>query len=310
MQSSDDEPSEQKIHPDNINEGAKNQADKVDQPPISKAQAKCEPDKKQHCPKCNRRCLPWLNFSVQVLLFFAATGAFIAACYYASISYKQWSIMDQTFQEIKKQTTSAETSANAAKNAAKAAMESNNLARQALHNDERAFLYQKSQELHIFAHKPGEEFPGNVTLIIKVNNSGETAARRAITKVDFCQRLGGPPKDFNYPFNRQELPPILVAPKSDATISIPIPNDIWRNLELNKTDMIFYGEVLYLDIFNIRHRVQFCRRYSGVVVSRDGTIENYQWADCEEHNCDDDDCPKQWGKAGVECCTPQEKNCS
>ena len=65
--------------------------------------------------------LQWWQFWVQVGLFLATTSAFIAAAYYAHIANEQWKTMNNTYNEIKKQTTSAETSAAAAAITAKTA---------------------------------------------------------------------------------------------------------------------------------------------------------------------------------------------
>jgi hypothetical protein len=54
---------------------------------------------------------------VQKGLLIATALTFLSAIIYAGIAHKQWSTMDKTFQEIQKQTISAQTSANAAKSA-------------------------------------------------------------------------------------------------------------------------------------------------------------------------------------------------
>jgi hypothetical protein len=61
------------------------------------------------------------NLRVQIGLLIATTLTFLAAIIYAGIAHRQWSTMDQTFQEIQKQTVSAKTSANAAKSASETA---------------------------------------------------------------------------------------------------------------------------------------------------------------------------------------------
>ena len=65
----------------------------------------------------NYRLQKW-HLRVQFAVFFVASCAAAAAIYYAHVAHKQWEVMNKTYGEIQKQTTSAEISANAARKSA------------------------------------------------------------------------------------------------------------------------------------------------------------------------------------------------
>jgi hypothetical protein len=180
------------------------------------------------------------------------------------------------------------------------------LTRQALYTSQRAFLFYDGAQITTGNHKRGQNVSGPVTVMTKITNSGQTAARRTKVIIAYCQRLGGLPKGFSFPYTNTERNSILIAPRGAIAVPLSLEPKLLPELELGHTSITVYGEAEYVDIFEVKHITQFCINYKGLVVDGDtGDVKEYLWSNCDQHNCADDDCPQQWGEAGVDCCSPE-----
>ncbi len=118
---SENEPSEEEKKSIRTDQPPNKEANQVTPSKIPETEPGCKPVDNYYTKGDKNNRLQWWQLWVQIGLFVATTGAFIAAAYYAHIAEKQWKTMDDTFKEIKKQTGSAEKSAGAAESAAKTA---------------------------------------------------------------------------------------------------------------------------------------------------------------------------------------------
>jgi hypothetical protein len=166
-------------------------------------------------------------------------------------------------------------------------------------------LYLKGIKIEGPPHKPKEQVAIPGYLAITWENSGETPARKAAFYVESCTRPGWPREDFRFPYTKKDgRPQSLIPPKGTVKTVIKLDPDILCNVEREKSNMIVYGTVTYTDIFDQVHKSEFCRQWNGYTTNdTTGIIEDNQWDNCQQHNCHDDDCPQQWGKPGVGCCS-------
>lgn len=163
--------------------------------------------------------------------------------------------------------------------------------------NKRAFLYCKEVNIIPNTTKDGKIDPAksNNIAILWVN-SGETPARKVIISVNYCFRKGELPNDFSYPgMTGQEQPIMMVSPKSEITSLFALPNSIFNNLEGNS--LFIYGEVSYIDVFNVSHKTQFCQKYvtTRFNMKEAASPDKYMFSPCGKHDCCDDDCPKYYG---------------
>jgi hypothetical protein len=95
---------------------------------------------------------------------------------------------------------------------------------------------------------------------------------------------------------------MLVAPEGTAQVAMLLPEPLLLDIETNKRKMFVYGDVLYKDIFNSWHKTEFRLRYGGFVLNEDNLeIKTHLFFNCEQHNCDDKDCPEKWGSNDAGC---------
>lgn len=176
------------------------------------------------------------------------------------------------------------------------------VAYQTMQNSERAFMYAKEILIVGDGGKVGEP-PADRPAIVAVTqpNSGDTPARHVVFNINFCARAGGLPNGFSYPPSPVKQPPLLVAPKGDAQATFTLPHATLIDVELGRKQLTVYGDVTYTDIFDVTHRTEYCYVYFGSVLKEDKTIERHLFNSCNEHNCHDGDCPKQWGNPNITC---------
>jgi hypothetical protein len=168
--------------------------------------------------------------------------------------------------------------------------------RQTMINSERAFVFTEKPFLVGDGGPPGHPFPDHPAfLVVDFKNSGETPARKAKINVGSCASKKGIPSGFAFPPAPGPEPVVVIAPKGGAQDSFPIPNAVLADIETEHADLIVYGEITYDDVFDKSHRTEFCAQYRGGLLDKEGNVEKFTWADCDKHNCYDDDCPKKWG---------------
>lgn len=164
----------------------------------------------------------------------------------------------------------------------------------------RAFMYCKEAIIVGGGSKPREPTQA-ATLAVSFRNSGKTPARKVAVNVNFCSEPDQLPQDFSYPLGKPQ-PPMLVAPEGTAQVAMLLPESLLLDIETNKRKMFVYGDVLYKDIFNTWHKTEFCLRYGGFVLNEDNLeIKTHLFFNCEQHNCDDKDCPEKWGSNDAGC---------
>ena len=184
------------------------------------------------------------------------------------------------------------------------------VARETMTVSQRAFVFCKEALIVGDGNKPGEVSPDRpALLIVTTPNSGDTPARQVVTSLNFCARPGPLPENFSYPSpaGEPDVGPGLVAPKTQSQTGTILPASTLRDIETARRKLFVYGDIKYLDIFNVWHKTEFCLVYGGMVLKDDGTIDRHYFNSCAEHNCDDEDCPKEWGQPGVTCYTDWPK---
>ena len=186
---------------------------------------------------------------------------------------------------------------DAARKATRRAMQANLIARSALAESQKAFVYVSSIRLE------PTNFPTDVTsvlngegeIVIRFVNSGNTPALHFLPATNFI--CGKPPINFDYPDFKippKSFRPTFIAPKQEWDVRIPIKLGSVIGIREGNAPLKVYGHVDYIDdIFKQKHRTWFCADYAAHWdhVHFTGTD---MFNTCEEHNCADDDCPKPW----------------
>lgn len=176
------------------------------------------------------------------------------------------------------------------------------LTRQALHTSQRAFVYCKEVNIISYlttAGKPNPTTPALVTILLR--NSSETPAKKTNVNVNYCFRKGDLPNNFSYPASTVKRPIMMIAPNSEVTLTMPLPNNVFNNLEGN--NLLIYGNISYLDIFGIKHTLHFCEKYVAKRMNLQDSSIKYFFGPCGTHSCYDEDCPEQWGN-NPDCTSP------
>ena len=182
----------------------------------------------------------------------------------AVISIKQWDVSRKGLRRTQKALT---------------------LTREGLIDVQRAFLYATGAEII--------EDPANPTvdhLNIHLQNSGITQARSAVVVGNVCTRATDLPKDFSYPtFTQAPRAGGTIPPKAEPIIIVDLGKSQTQQTKTHQTKMFVWGDLTYRDVFNVKHLTEFCMAYRGQQGSQ--TL----FDPCLKHNCEDDQCPAQWG---------------
>lgn len=137
---------------------------------------------------------------------------------------------------------------------------------------------------------------GNPNIGIIYENSGQTIARKVFS--NHYIGYSPPPPNFNvrFPDNRKSNS-WLISPKDSDTIDnftitpsdiITIQNSLVHCSPCGQI-LYVYGYVYYSDVFNIRHKTQFC--FKNIAVAADNNIvKEYIFHKCGQHDCNDKDC--------------------
>jgi hypothetical protein len=186
---------------------------------------------------------------------------------------------------------------DAARKAARRAMQANQIAKSALTESNKAFVYVSSVNL---APNPlPTDLPsilnGQGEIIVGFANSGNTPALRFVPEVNFI--CTNPEPSFDYldlSFRPQGYQPSFLAPKQEIFVRLPIKAGSILGIREGNAPLMVYGHVEYIDdILKRPHRTWFCANYfphwnattmTGVDV----------FGTCKQHNCADDDCPQPW----------------
>jgi len=186
------------------------------------------------------------------------------------------------------------------------------LTRSTLHDSERAFVYVASVG-HTKEATPSEKEPfksgvPGVALIVQTKNSGNTQARNTQLESTYCihtgKNLPNLPLDFSFPETNPFEAPHLMPPGGDFTTARRIPEAELLKARTNSNVILYvWGTVKYDDIFGAHHKTEYCFDYIGWAIDPQGQTVP-QFAFCNRHNCDDRDCPKQWGDNPYDCASP------
>jgi hypothetical protein len=168
------------------------------------------------------------------------------------------------------------------------------LARETLHQSERAFVYVK--ELHLMGVDPAHPIPQGKTggISIDFKNSGSTPARNVTHWITACVKRGLLPRDYSYPRVNPNGDIYLIPPHSDSKDFVALSPSLLEAIRDSKAvSPIVWGSIAYSDVFYVTHQTQFCFFYGGSVVGAEGPSNI--WTMCPQHNCIDEDCPDKWG---------------
>lgn len=171
------------------------------------------------------------------------------------------------------------------------------VARNTWKDGRRALIYAKDPFLIGDGRVPGVDSGKPAFLVVDLTNSGDTPARKAIGNTNYCATVGGLPNYFSFPPSPGTQPELLLPPKGVGQTSFELPNTLLVDTQLGRRNLFVYGVVEYEDVFNERHKTEFCSQYRGFVLQADGMVEKLIWSACDKHNCHDGDCPEKWGNA-------------
>jgi hypothetical protein len=162
---------------------------------------------------------------------------------------------------------------------------------------QKAFITTKNVEIRgASGIKLGVKPSGTPQAVLLYENSGQTPARKVNVDLFYCVGSEKLPKEFNFQHitdGKVISEGALVGPKDGSWFSRDIPPDNLIDIQ-NKKTIFVYGQISYSDIFKNRHKTEFCFgsfRYTFNAVN--GTIIDYVFVRCNQHNCDDKDCDNQ-----------------
>jgi hypothetical protein len=136
-------------------------------------------------------------------------------------------------------------------------------------------------------------------IILNWTNSGNTPARKAITRASGNIWPGELPQGYDFP----DLPggnkePITLGPRASAGVRAIVPINYFRDTREGKARLYVWGWIVYDDVFSSDpHLTEFCTELVQITVQQDATDISdpktpFGWntASCKEGNCTDQDC--------------------
>ncbi len=200
--------------------------------------------------------------------------------------------------EMRKATHSAEISANAASIAANATQQTIINDRESANVDEEHFRLDHRAVISIYGIGTtgadgigvGVLPKGAPLIIITFENSGQTPARKVFFH---CRIESSLPKAIKFPSTKGNGGTFFMGPRSTNAHKEPITSEDLIKIQKGEKTIFVYGEADYFDIFDKRHRTQFCFQNSGVSITPDMKIASYDFAKCEKYDCADKDCDNQ-----------------
>jgi hypothetical protein len=241
----------------------------------------CDYDKATNQNKCSAYgVVPFLF--IEVFNFFNNYGIAVntlATVAIAAFTATLWQSTKRLSEDSRKQIRVALKGVIATLKAAKAAEDSVDIAKTALRDTERAFVYLKNIDIHferspttMGANGPVEGHIVNFTVTPNWANSGKTPARRI--RLNFNMEAFGPelPDKFDFPDSRKPRHGVLGPNTEMLTTGIVIRGDEFYRLAQDKSTVLIWGWIDYDDVFpdTKRHRTEFCLQVA-VRVEQNGT---------------------------------------
>jgi hypothetical protein len=260
MPSSNNDPSERDIPPETVDKETDKQTGEKGRPEYPGRQSQGAKPTKTYCAhECNPGALPWLNFVVQVLLFFATVGAFIAAAYYASIA-------KETLVQIEHQTQSVKVGADAAESAADTASKTLDEMKKSSRLDQRAWVGLVENTPPPLLNGPKAVYAKEgekITVGVIITNSGKTPAMKFRPKRRLVAIPAGKPfiPDYSAPTVNQSvvvIQPGMKVPLNSAPTDMPMTKSQIDQFSNGKLVLYYYGRLQYEDIFGNAHETNFC----------------------------------------------------
>ncbi len=182
---------------------------------------------------------------------------------------------------------------DAARKAARRALQANRIARDAVAESNKAFLYVSDVKINPQPQQVPQDkiSTANAEIEIDVLNSGNTPARNVLTVANEIVTPGKLPSNFDYPdfIASPTRTSTFIAPKQVIAYRLPISFLTSMSVREGLSSLNVYGRIEYTDdISHTRHRTLFCVSYAAYPGRGD------VFAQCNERNCADEDCAKQW----------------
>jgi hypothetical protein len=182
------------------------------------------------------------------------------------------------------------------------------VAKEALVYGNGAFVYGKDVFIIGGRSRPLVPTPNRPAFItVSFANSGNTVARDVMIDINACAKPGELPGDFSYPsFNgtAKHRTRTLVPPKGEPQANVSISDEALGSVYGGERNLFVWGTVHYDDIFHAHHATEFCFRFNTFVLDDNGAFTKTVFGPCDNHNCDDDDCPNSWGNNSANCSPP------
>jgi hypothetical protein len=160
--------------------------------------------------------------------------------------------------------------------------------------------------------QPGEKVTGlgdadvpTLSVDIEQANSGNTPARHARIKASVCLHNSfSLPENFSFPENSQFGSQYTLTAKAQVPTYIPIDPVSFDRALTGKQRLFIYGAIQYIDIFKQLRTSEFCFFLAGTKINVKTGERETAWQGCAAHNCEDEDCPDQWGSDASDCPSP------
>jgi hypothetical protein len=183
---------------------------------------------------------------------------------------------------------------DSARKAARRATQANRIAKEALTQAQKAFVFVSGIDMQRKAVPPELIRTANAEIVISVINSGNTPARRVLfTANDMFDAT----ENFDYPdFIPSNKFPMFLGPKQLVQMQISLSYLSALSIREGYMQLKVYGHIEYLDdILHADHRTWFCFNYLPHLIAprQIGGGEDV-FSACLEHNCMDSDCPEPW----------------
>ena len=149
-----------------------------------------------------------------------------------------------------------------------------------------------------------ETFPATVTnqgvtteqwlFTLNVSNAGATTARQVQAITNIVTIPHGDLEAFGYVDQKHgKGVTIAIAPRGAATLGprAVLRSDIEQLDNRDHKDIIYWGTIQYIDVFDTPHRTEFCVDYTGTSRKKEADAPTPSGIACPSHNCVDEDCP-------------------